>query len=166
MIISRLIITAILLAIVFSALILIPLMRNPVWWIHDFPQDIQDEYFKTHERIPSAFFSKTVFMKKAFGLIIAQALLEGIVWWVGAHSFTDAFIIIYGLWTIINWYDCFILDWVFFANIKAVRLPGTEHMDKAYHQKKYHFARALYGMLIGLIPAFLGAAIYTLYDYL
>lgn len=166
MIISRLIITAILLAIVFSALIQIPLMKNPVWWIHDFPQDIQDEYFKTHERIPSAFFSKTVLMKKAFGLIIALALLEGIVWWVGAHSFTDAFIIIYSLWTIINWYDCFILDWVFFANIKAVRLPGTEHMDKAYHQKKYHFVRALYGMLIGLIPAFLGAAIYTLYDYL
>ena len=55
---------------------------------------------------------------------------------------------------------------MFFDNIKAVRLPGTEHMDKAYHQKKYHFVRALYGMLIGLIPAFLGAAIYTLYDYL
>lgn len=163
MIISRFIITTVLLTIVFTALILIPLMRNPVWWIHDFPQDIQDEYFKTHERIPSAFFSKTVLMKKAFGLITALALLEGIVWWVGAHSFTDAFIIIYSLWTIINWYDCFILDWVFFANIKAVRLPGTEHMDKAYHQKKYHFVRALYGMLIGLIPAFLGAAIYTFF---
>ena len=163
MIVTRFILTAILLTIVFTALILIPLIKNPVWWIHDFPQDIQDEYFKTHERIPSAFFSKTVLMKKALGLIIALALLVGIVWWIGAQSFLEAFVIIYGLWTIINWYDCFILDWVFFANIKAVRLPGTEHMDKAYHQKTYHFIRALYGMLIGLIPSVLGAALFTLF---
>ncbi|MCQ2133291.1 MAG: hypothetical protein MJY90_08180 [Bacteroidaceae bacterium] len=163
MIISRFIITTILLTIAFTAMILIPLIKNPVWWIHDFPQDIQDEYFKTHERIPSAFFSKTVLLKKAFGLIIALVMLVGIVGWIGARSFAEAFIVIYGLWTIINWYDCFILDWVFFANIKAVRLPGTEHMDKAYHQKTYHFIRALYGMLIGLIPSVLGAAIYTLF---
>lgn len=163
MIISRFIITTLLLTIAFTAMILIPLIKNPVWWIHDFPQDIQDEYFKTHQRIPSAFFSKTVLMKKSLGLVIALALLVGIVGWIGARSFTEAFIVIYGLWTIINWYDCFILDWVFFANIKAVRLPGTEHMDKAYHQKTYHFIRALYGMLIGLIPSVLGAAIYTLF---
>lgn len=163
MIISRFIITTLLLTIAFTAMILIPLIKNPVWWIHDFPQDIQDEYFKTHQRIPSAFFSKTVLLKKAFGLIIALVMLVGIVGWIGARSFTEAFIVIYGLWTIINWYDCFILDWVFFANIKAVRLPGTEHMDKAYHQKTYHFIRALYGMLIGLIPSVLGAAIYTLF---
>ncbi|MCQ2214084.1 MAG: hypothetical protein MJZ36_10645 [Bacteroidaceae bacterium] len=163
MIITRFILTAILLTIVFTALILIPLIKNPVWWIHDFPQDIQDEYFKTHERIPSAFFSKTVLLKKALGLIVALTLLVGIVWWIGAQSFLEAFVIIYGLWTIINWYDCFILDWIFFANIKAVRLPGTEHMDKAYHQKKYHFIRALYGMIIGLLPSLLGAALYTLF---
>ena len=163
MIISNFIITTVLLTIAFTALILIPLIKNPVWWIHDYPQDIQEEYFKTHERIPSAFFSKTVLLKKLLGLLIALALLVGIVWWIGAHSFTEAFLIIYALWTIINWYDCFILDWVFFANIKAVRLPGTEHMDKAYHQKTYHFIRALYGMLIGLIPSVLGAALYTLF---
>ena len=163
MIITRFILTTILLTIAFTALILIPLIKNPVWWIHDFPQDIQDEYFKNHERIPSAFFSKTVLIKKALGLVVALTLLVGIVWWIGAQSFLEAFIIIYGLWTIINWYDCFILDWVFFANIKAVRLPGTEHMDKAYHQKTYHFIRALYGMLIGLIPSLLGAGLFALF---
>lgn len=43
---------------------------------------------------------------------------------------------------------------------KAVRLPGTEHMDKAYHQKAYHFIRSLWGMLIGLIPCLASSAIY------
>lgn len=33
--------------------------------------------------------------------------------------------------------SCF-LDWVLFPNIKRVRLPGTEDMDKEYHQKWFH----------------------------
>ena len=40
---------------------------------------------------------------------------------------------------------------VLFANVRRIRLPGTEHMDKAYHQKKYHVIRSLIGMALGLI---------------
>ena len=40
----------------FTAMILIPLVKNPVWWIHDYPKDIQEEYFKSHERVPADFF--------------------------------------------------------------------------------------------------------------
>ena len=40
--------------------------------------------------------------------------------------------------------------------------PGTEHMDEAYHQKKYHFIQSCWGMLIGLIPCLVGAGIYSL----
>lgn len=58
------IIEIIVMTIAFTAVILIPLVKNPVWWIHDYPQDIQEEYFKTHERVPSKFFSKTVLIKK------------------------------------------------------------------------------------------------------
>lgn len=32
--------------------------------------------------------------------------------------------------------ELFGLDRVCFARIKAVRLPGTEHMDHAYQQKR------------------------------
>lgn len=51
---------------------------------------------------------------------------------------------------LIDWYDCFFLDWVLFANVKRIRLPGTEHMDKSYHQKKYHFVHSVIGMALGL----------------
>ena len=127
MIISHFIIVTIVLTIVFSGAILIPLIKNPVWWIHDFPEDIQEEYFKTHERIPSAFFSKTVLIKKGCALLLVLALFMGIIWWIGARTFTQAFIVTYGIWFIINWYDCFILDWVFFANIKAVPTRHRAH---------------------------------------
>ena len=101
------------LVLIFTAAIMIPLIKNPVWWIHDYPKDIQDRYFETHERVPTRFFSGKVQVKKGF------------------------------------------------ANVKAVRLPGTEDMDKAYHQKLYHVIRSLWGMLLGLIPCLMASLIFS-----
>ena len=41
------IIEAIVMTIAFTAMVLIPLVKNPVWWIHDYPQDIQEGLFIT-----------------------------------------------------------------------------------------------------------------------
>lgn len=155
------ILEAVILTIAFTAMILIPLVKNPVWWIHDYPKDIQEEYFKTHERVPAEFFTPTVLLKKGMALLVALALLLGVVKLAGAYDFRSAFAVGYGILLFIDWYDCFILDWVIFANLKAVRLSGTEHMDEAYHQKKYHFVQSCWGMLIGLIPCLIGAGIYA-----
>ena len=151
----------VIMTIAFTAMVLIPLVKNPVWWIHDYPKDIQEEYFKTHERVPSEFFSKSVLVKKGCALLVALVLMLVLMKLAGAYGFWSALALSYGIWLFIDWYDCIFLDWVLFANMKAVRLPGTEHMDKAYHQKRYHFVQSLWGMLIGLIPCIIGAAIYA-----
>jgi len=151
----------VIMTIAFTAMVMIPLVKNPVWWIHDYPKDIQEEYFKTHERVPSEFFSKSVLLKKGCALLVALVLMLVLMKLAGAYGFWSALALSYGIWLFIDWYDCFFLDWVLFANMKAVRLPGTEHMDKAYHQKRYHFVQSLWGMLIGLIPCIIGAAIYA-----
>ena len=151
----------VIMTIAFTAMVLIPLVKNPVWWIHDYPKDIQEEYFKTHERVPSEFFSKSVLLKKGCALLVALVLMLVLMKLAGAYGFWSALALSYGIWLFIDWYDCFFHDWVLFANMKAVRLPGTEHMDKAYHQKRYHFVQSLWGMLIGLIPCLIGAGIYA-----
>ena len=151
----------VIMTIAFTAMVLIPLVKNPVWWIHDYPKDIREEYFKTHERVPSEFFSKSVLLKKGCALLVALLLMLVLMKLAGAYGFWSALALSYGIWLFIDWYDCFFLDWVLFANMKAVRLPGTEHMDKAYHQKRYHFVQSLWGMLIGLIPCLIGAGIYA-----
>ena len=148
--------------IIFTLLIMIPLCKNPIWWIHDYPKDIQEEYFKTHERIPAAPLSKTALVKKFFAVIIAIVMLTTFVWICGARTFLEGFIASYALWQIINWYDCFFLDWVLFANVKKIRLPGTEHINKEYHQKKYHFVHSIIGMGLGLIPSLLTGLIIML----
>ena len=76
-----------------------------------------------------------------------------------AYDFKTGFLYAYGLWLLVDWYDCFFLDWVLFANVKRIRLPGTEHMDKVYHQKKYHVVRSVIGMALGLVPCLLCALI-------
>lgn len=145
--------------ILFTCAIMIPLCRNPIWWIHDYPKDIQEKYFETHERIPTQVLSAPVLMKKCTALLLVLAVFVVLTLLVGADSFYSAFFLSYGIWLLIDWYDCFFLDWVLFANIKRIRLPGTEHMDKAYHQKKYHVVRSLIGMILGLIPCLLCGAI-------
>ena len=37
------IIETIIMTIAFTAMVMIPLVKNPVWWIHDYPKDIQEE---------------------------------------------------------------------------------------------------------------------------
>ena len=145
----------------FTAAVIVPLVKNPVWWIHDYPKDIQEEYFKTHERVPASFFSPTVLLKKGLAVLLVLVVLLGLLRLAGVDGFWQAFAVGYGMWLFIDWYDCFFLDWVLFANMKAVRLQGTEHMDKAYHQKRYHFVQSLWGMLIGLIPCLAGAGLYA-----
>ncbi len=110
------IIETIILTLAFTAMILIPLVKNPVWWIADYPEDIQEEYIKTHERIPSKFFTPTVLLKKGMALLIALALLLVVVKLAGAYDFWSALAVGYGIWLFIDWYDCFFLDWVLFAN--------------------------------------------------
>lgn len=70
---------AIIVTIAFTAVILISLVKNPVWWIHDYPKDIQEEYFKTHERVPTGCFSKPVLIKKGFALIFVLRLMLGLM---------------------------------------------------------------------------------------
>ena len=94
-------------------------------------------------------------MKKGGALILALAVFVGLVLLAGADVFWTAFLASYGIWFLVDWYDCFFLDWVLFANVKRIRLPGTEHMDQAYHQKKYHVVHSAIGMVLGLIPCLL-----------
>ena len=154
-----LLIEAIIATVVFNLVVFISLYRNPIWWIHDYPKDIQEEYFKSYERIPTEPLSKNVILKKGMAILLVLMVLVGIVWIANGRTFWEGFLGSLFIWLMINIWDCVFMDWVLFANIKAIRLPGTEHMDKAYHQKKYHFVRGLIGMLIGLVPCFLTGAI-------
>ena len=124
--------------------------------IHNYPPDIQEEYFKTHERVDVSYQSKSVVAAKGFGVLLFAAILLACALVAGAKTFWQGFAVAFGLMVWIGVYDTCFLDWVLFANLPMFRLEGTEHMDEAYHQKWFHLKGMLFpGIVFALIPAVL-----------
>ncbi len=131
--------------------------------IHNYPPDIQEEYFKTHERLDVSYRSKNVFLTKSLGVLIFTGILFLCALAAGADSFRKGFWLSFGLMAWIGVYDTCFLDWVLFANLPMFRLEGTEHMDRAYHQKWFHAKGMLFpGVVFALIPAALVGWLITL----
>ena len=124
--------------------------------IHNYPPDIQEEYFKTHERVDVSYQSKSVVAAKGLGVLLFAAILLACALVAGAKTFWQGFVVAFGLMVWIGVYDTCFLDWVLFANLPMFRLEGTEHMDEAYHQKWFHLKGMLFpGIVFALIPAVL-----------
>ena len=131
--------------------------------IHNYPPDIQEEYFKTHERVDVSYKSKKVILTKSLGIIVFTIILVVCAKLAGATTFWQGFFVSFGLMVWIGLYDTLFLDWVLFANMKRFRLEGTEHMDKAYHQKWFHLKGIIFpGIIFAIIPAALVGLIISL----
>lgn len=140
--------------VLFSCMTLIPLLKNPVSYIHDYPKEIQDEYFKTHEKIETAPFSKRVILIKSVAILVFAAIFVFAAWLAGADSFLEGFLFSLAVFFVVGAYDTFFLDWVLFAKVKRFRLPGTEHMDREYAQKWFHLKGMLFpGSLFAVVLA-------------
>ena len=55
--------------------------------IHNYPPDIQEEYFKTHDRVDVSYRSKKVILAKSFGILIFTAILFACAKIAGAETF-------------------------------------------------------------------------------
>ncbi len=120
--------------------------------IHNYPPEIQEEYFKTHEKVDVSYKSKSVILTKGIALVVYMLIIYFCARLAGARTFGQGFLFGFGLMAWIGIYDTCFIDWVLFANMKMFRLEGTEHMDEAYHQKWFHAKGALFpGSLFALI---------------
>ncbi|MBR1931225.1 MAG: hypothetical protein IJ833_07105 [Lachnospiraceae bacterium] len=153
---SIVLIEALIFVILFTCMVMIPTIKNPVSGIHNYPPEIQEEYFKTHERVETAPLSRRTLLIKSIALLAFAGILTGGAILAGADSFGDGFLFGIILFAVVGAYDTFFLDWVLFAKMKLFRLPGTEHMDKEYAQKWFHlkgmlFPGSLFAMIIGVL---------------
>lgn len=122
--------------------------------IHNYPPDIQGEYFRTHERVDVSYQSKNVVATKCLGIVFFVVVLFMCCRLAGTQTFWQGFWLTFGLMVWIGLYDTLFLDWVLFANMPRFRLEGTEHMDAAYHQKWFHLKGMLFpGLIFALVPS-------------
>ncbi len=115
------------------------LLVNPLTFISDYPPEIQERYYKSQNKEATKE-KLTIIMKvkKVVALIVFACLFAWMAHTAGASTFLQGLLAVYGYIIILFSFDTFFMDWVLFANIKRIRLPGTENMEKEYHQKWFH----------------------------
>lgn len=125
-------------------------MISPLTFISDYPPEIQEAYYRTQKKEASKK-KLTVIMKvkKVVALIAFMFLFAWMLHMAGAQTFLQGLLLSYTYALCLFAWDTFFIDWVLFANVKKIRLPGTEHMDKEYHQKWFHVK-----VCIPMIPVF------------
>lgn len=135
----------------FTILTMGMLLINPLSFISDYPPEIQEEYYKSqHKEATKEKLTIIMKIKKLVAVIVYIFVLAWMAHIAGCKTFSQSLIYVYLLIFIIFAWDTFVLDWLLFPNIKRVRLKGTEHMDREYHQKWFHVK-----VCIPVIPVFI-----------
>jgi len=137
--------------ILFSLVIVVPLSKNPISYIYNYPPKIVDRIKSINKDIGDVDRKKTV-AKKLIGLVIIS-LVVGLVFSKinKIDNFKDGFIYSYLLWFIVDWYDFIVLDVMWFCHSKKVKIKGSEDMEDEYKNYKFHFMKSVKGMFIGVI---------------
>jgi len=99
------------------------------------------------------------YVKKITAMAIFGILLGLLVRYVnGCTTFWCGCLTAYALWCVVNWFDAFVLDCLWFCHDKHFVIHGTEDMVKDYHDYWFHIKGGFIGMLLA-IPAALVAGL-------
>ncbi len=148
--ISVIIIECIIMAMIFGVFVFGLLLINPLTFIGDYPPEIQEEYYRSQQKeATKKALSKIMAVKKIVAVLILLFLFAWMAHKAGAETFLQGLLAVYGYMIVLAAFDTCFLDWILFANIRRIRLPGTEHMEKEYHQKWFHVK-----VMLPLLPVF------------
>ena len=99
------------------------------------------------------------YAKKLTAMAIFGVLLGLLVRYVnGCTTFCSGALTAYALWCVVNWFDAFVLDCLWFCHDKHFVIPGTEDMVSEYHNYWFHIKGGFIGMVLA-IPAALMAGL-------
>ena len=96
--------------------------------------------------------SKNIIIKKLCFAFLIVVICSIVFFFInGNRSFIDGFITSYLLWNVVDWYDAFIIDCLWFCHDKRFIFPGTEDIRKEYKNYFFHIKEGLIGQVIGTI---------------
>lgn len=159
--ITVLIIELIILAALFSALILTLITKDPESFVTDYPPEIREVYYQTHEEKKETL-TKAAVIRKVLSMVVALFVFAWMAHLAGCSSYISASLTVFLYIAWIAAYDTFFLDWVLFPRVKRWRLPGTEHMDKEYAQKWFHLKEVLKISPLGIAFALIAGLVFIL----
>lgn len=126
--------------------------KNPVDTVYDMPQPIIDRCLELGliDESRKADSPQTRKKKLAAAIVILLVLTLVLYFVNHAADFLQGFLISYVIWLIDDWYDCFVIDWIWVCHSKKLIIPGTEDLMDSYKDYRFHFIASLKGMVIGL----------------
>lgn len=125
--------------------------REPIKTLYNYPPKIQervkslDEY---KDQIPTN--EEKMSAKIIAAIVIAIIISFVLKYFNGCDNFVDAFCNGFLVWTIVNAYDAFIIDCLWFCRDKYFVFKGTEDMVDEYHNYWFHIKESLKGEVIAL----------------
>lgn len=142
--------------------------QNPVETVYDMPQPIIDRCLELGliDESKKADSPQTRRKKLAAAIIIALIMALTLFFVNHAGNFLQGFLISYLIWLIIDWYDCFVIDWIWVCHSKKLIIPGTEDLVDSYKDYRFHFIGSLKGMVIGLPVCLLVGVIVQLINWI
>lgn len=126
--------------------------KNPVDTVYDMPEPIINRCLELGliDESKKADSPQTRRKKLAAAIVIALVIAVTLFFVNHARNFLQGFLISYLIWLIIDWYDCFVIDWIWVCHSKKLSIPGTEDLVDSYKDYRFHFIGSLKGMVIGL----------------
>ena len=145
-------IEAAILCALFTAAVAYSVQKDPLNWISDYPPAIQQRAMELGLIPPGkkCITKPELIRKVGTSVLLVVILATGLVYLNGAETFWQGFFWSYALYTVVDWYDAFVVDCLWFCHNPRVVLPGTEDLQDAYHDYGFHMKRSLLGMALGL----------------
>jgi hypothetical protein len=146
----------------FSIVVWVSFLSMPRLWLHSLPADIQAMVppKSARERQATAVMG-TLVLLCFFGvpIYLTWRLHDEVP---GGLSFPDAFMHLYGVWTLVNLWDLIAIDWpyAYFVNPARPPIPGSAgargYKDYAFHARAFLKA-SVFGLAI-ILPAALAVS--------
>lgn len=144
----------------FTVLVFGMLLISPLSFISDYPPEIQAEYYRSqHKEATKEKLTKLIVLKKLLAVAAFLFLFAWMLHLAGVKTFWQGVGLTWVYMLCVFAWDTFFLDWVLFANIRRIRLPGTAHMEQAYHQKWFHVKVCLPVVPFAILAGFLSSAL-------
>ncbi|MFI3257227.1 MAG: hypothetical protein R3Y36_02890 [Spirochaetales bacterium] len=154
-----LLIECIIACIVFTAIMLPPVYKDPLSQIMSYPTAIRKrvESLEMYKNVINKAEKKHI-ARKIIAALLSTVILAVIAYFSGAKTFSSAFMHVFILFFSVNFYDMLVLDIGLFCHTKKAIIPGTEDMideyKKPWHHIKGFFIGILLGTLVALISGF------------
>lgn len=148
----------------FTILIASITLKNPLASVGDYPPSIREKCIEMGliEKRKRRFTKKDIIRKVSALLIFVIVFAFILKHFNSADTLWEGFRDSYLIWLIIDWYDAFILDCIWFCHSKKVRIPGTEDMGE-YKDYLFHLKQSCIGMLLGLPACFMVGMIIAIF---